>query len=98
MNSVWRKLCLQFVNDFHEFEKRVGHVIRNVIALSKEIDLYMEIDDVTELLESHEEKVSAGELIQLEKPSLEVLNRGGRRNPHHRALGFHKAGLVKRFC
>ena len=67
MNGVWRKLCPQFVNDFHGFEERVDHDIRNTVALNKEIDLYMEVDDATELLESHEEELSAGDLIQLEK-------------------------------
>ena len=64
-NGVWRKLCPQFVNDFHGFEERVDHFIRNIIALSKEIDLYMEVDDVTELLKSHGEELSSGDLIQL---------------------------------
>ena len=71
MNGVRRKLCPLFVNDFHGFEERVDHVIRNIVALSKEIDLYMEVDDVTELLESHEEELSAGGLIQLEKQIIE---------------------------
>ena len=55
------------MNDLHGFEERVGHVIRNIVALSKEINLYMEVDDATELLESHGEELSAGDLIQLEK-------------------------------
>ena len=71
MNGVWRQLCPKFVNDFHRFEERVDHVIRNIVALSKEIDLCMEVDDVTELLESHGEELSAGDLIQLEKQIIE---------------------------
>ena len=47
------------------------HVIRNIVALSKEIDLNMEVDDVTELLESYGEELSAGDLIQLEKQIIE---------------------------
>ena len=47
------------------------HVIRNIVALSKEIDLNMEVDDVTELLESNGEELSAGDLIQLEKQIIE---------------------------
>ena len=71
MNGVWRKLCPQFGNDFHGFEERVDHVIRNIVALRKEIDLYMEVDDDTELLESHGEELSAGDLIKLEKQIIE---------------------------
>ena len=55
----------------HGFEERVDHIIRNIVALSKEIDLYMEVDDVTELLESHAEELSARDLIQLEKQVIE---------------------------
>ena len=32
MNGVRRKLCPLFVNDFHGFEERVDHVIRNIVA------------------------------------------------------------------
>ena len=81
MNGVWRKLCHQFVNDFHGFEERVDHVIRNIVALSKKIDLYMEVDDVTKLLESHAEKLSARDLIQLEKQIIEEEEE----SPHPRA-------------
>ena len=73
MNGVWRKLCPQFVNDFHGFEERVDHVIRNIVALNKKIYLYMEVDDVTELLESHGEELSAGDLIQMEKQITEEI-------------------------
>ena len=59
------------MNDFHGFEDTVDHVIRNIVALSKEIDLDMEVDDVIELLESHGEELSAGDLIQLEKQIIE---------------------------
>lgn len=71
MNGVWKKMCPQFVNDFHGFEDTVEHVIKNVVALSKEIDLEMEVDDVTELLESHGEELSAEDLIQMEKQIIE---------------------------
>ncbi|BFZ05504.1 hypothetical protein BsWGS_08543 [Bradybaena similaris] len=71
MNGVWKKMCPQFVNDFHGFEDTVEHVIKNVVALSKEIDLEMEVDDVTELLESHGEELSAEDLIQMEKRIME---------------------------
>ena len=71
MNIVRRKLCPLFVKDFHGFEERVDQVIRNIVALGKEINLYMEIDDVTELLESHEEELSAGDLLQLRKQIME---------------------------
>ena len=71
MNGVWRKLCPQFVNDFDGLEEIADQVIVNIVDLSKEIDLCVEVDDVTELLESHGEELSAGDLIQLEKQIIE---------------------------
>ena len=94
MNGVWRKLCPQFVNDFHGFEERVDHVITNVVALSKEIDLYVEVDDVTELLKSHREELSAGDLIQLEKQILKEEEE----TPVPEPKAFTRQGLSKGFA
>ena len=94
MNGVWKKLRSQFVNDFHGFEERVDHVIRNIADLSKEIDLYMEVDDVTELLKSHGEKLSARDLIQLEKQIIEEEEE----TPSPEPRAFTKLGLSKDFA
>ncbi|XP_068246873.1 tigger transposable element-derived protein 1-like [Palaemon carinicauda] len=94
MNGVWRKQSPQFVNDFHGFEDTVDHVIKNIVALSKEIDLDMEVDDVTELLESQEEELSAGDLIQLEKQIIE----DEVETPTSDLKGFTRQGLSKGFA
>ena len=94
MNGVWRKLCPQFVNDFHGFEERVDHVISNIVALSKKIDLYMKVDVVTELLESHREELSAGDLIQLGKEIIE----GEEETPTPEPKAFTKQSLSKDFA
>ena len=94
MNGVWRKLCPQFVNDFHGFEDTVDHVIKNIVALSKEINLDMEVDDVTELLESHEEELSAEDLIQLEKQIIEEEEE----TPTPEPKAFTRQGLSKGFA
>ena len=65
---VHGKNCPQFVKEFHGFEETV-EAIKNVAALSKQINLEVEAD-VTELLASHGEKLSAKDLIQLEKQIL----------------------------
>ena len=92
MNGVWRKLCPQFLNDFHGFEEIVDHVIMNIVALSKEINLYVEVDDVTELSEFHGEELSAGDLIQLEK---QIIEEEETSTPEPKA--FTRQGLSKGF-
>ncbi|XP_054569430.1 tigger transposable element-derived protein 1-like [Eptesicus fuscus] len=71
LNGVWKKLCPQFVNDFHGFEDSVEVVIKNVVELSKQLDLEVEADDVTELLASHGEELSAEDLTQLKNQFIE---------------------------
>ncbi|KAK1327428.1 hypothetical protein QTO34_014142 [Cnephaeus nilssonii] len=71
LNGVWKKLCPQFVNDFHGFEYSVEVVIKNVVELSKQLDLEVEAEDVTELLASHGEELSAKDLTQLKQQFIE---------------------------
>ncbi|KAK1327332.1 hypothetical protein QTO34_019204, partial [Cnephaeus nilssonii] len=71
LNSVWKKLCPQFANDFHGFEDSMEVFIKNVVELSKQLDLEVEAEDVTELLASHGEELSAEDLTQLKQQFIE---------------------------
>ncbi|KAM4021798.1 tigger transposable element-derived protein 1-like [Anomaloglossus baeobatrachus] len=71
MIGVWKKLCPQFVNDVTEVQESGTSVIKNVVDMSKIMNLEVEEDDVTELLASHAEELSAEDLIQLEKHMIE---------------------------
>ncbi|KAK1327341.1 hypothetical protein QTO34_018110 [Cnephaeus nilssonii] len=71
LNAVWKKLCPQFVNDFNGFENSVEVVIKNVVELSKQLDLEVEAEGVTELLASHGEEVSAEDHTHLKQQFIE---------------------------
>ncbi|KAM4048904.1 tigger transposable element-derived protein 1-like [Anomaloglossus baeobatrachus] len=71
MNGVWKKLCPQFVNDVTEVQESKTSVIKEVVHMSRIMNLQVEEDDVTELLASHGEELSAEDLIQLEKQMIE---------------------------
>ncbi|KAM4045427.1 tigger transposable element-derived protein 1-like [Anomaloglossus baeobatrachus] len=71
MNGVWKKLCPQFMNDVTEVQESGTSVIKNVVDMSKIMNLEVEEEDVTELLASHGEEFSAEDLIHLEKQMIE---------------------------
>ncbi|XP_064118793.1 tigger transposable element-derived protein 1-like [Macrobrachium nipponense] len=73
LNGAWRKLCPQFVHSFEGFDQAedVETVTRKIVGLSKRLQLDLEPDDVTELLASHGEELSAEDLLELEQQMIE---------------------------
>ena len=53
LTGMWQKLCTYFVNDCLDFEESVEAVAKKVVDLSKHLDLEMEDEDVTGLLNLH---------------------------------------------
>lgn len=88
-----KKPCPQFVNDFHGFEDKVDHIIKNIVVLSKENDLDMKVDDVN-IDDANGEELSAEDLIQLQKQSIE--EEGEAPITEHKA--FTRQSLVKGFA
>ena len=63
LNGVWR-MCPQFINDFEGFDEPQEDIKKHVVALGKNLDLEMDEEDVSELLESHGKELSVEELVE----------------------------------
>ena len=69
MNGVWKNLCLQFVHDFHGFEKvdeESKEVFSNLVTLSEKPKLDLQEDNFIELLAVQHEELINEELMELE--------------------------------
>ncbi|XP_006635468.2 tigger transposable element-derived protein 1-like [Lepisosteus oculatus] len=72
MNSVWKKLCPQFVHGFRGFDKDAAfkEVANKIVKLAQGLELEVDVVDIEGLIQSHAEELSSEDLMELEAQRL----------------------------
>ncbi|XP_067126477.1 tigger transposable element-derived protein 1-like [Centruroides vittatus] len=65
LKGVWKKLCPYFVENFESFESSLEKAITIVVKIANRLALKVSIEDINELLNSHDEEPTIEELIEI---------------------------------
>jgi hypothetical protein len=68
MNSSWNKLWPETCHDFRGFEENEAAVVSDIVELANQLGMdEVDIDNVQELLQSHQTSLTNEELVELEQ-------------------------------